>query len=212
MVHRQFSKKEAVLVGWNTFKKNWKFLIGVFLVAGIVQAFQTNIQSVMSEGQVDFQNGFFWIIGVVVQSLVQIGLVVISLKLLSDKKAYFKDLVAHYRFLLPYIAVMAIFMIISLLISRSGPFLILIFVPVLIYFGIRLQFYPYFIIDKKMGAIDSLKASYNMTKGKVWNLFLLGLMFVGIALAGFLALVVGIFVAWPVISLASAHVYKKLQG
>ncbi len=47
--------------------------------------------------------------------------------------------------------------------------LILFIIPGIILM-LRLRFFPYYIIDKNMGALDSLKESYRATKGLVWDL------------------------------------------
>jgi hypothetical protein len=36
---------------------------------------------------------------------------------------------------------------------------------------LRFSFFPFFIIDKNAGVIDSLKMSYNVTRGHLWDLF-----------------------------------------
>jgi uncharacterized membrane protein len=51
-----------------------------------------------------------------------------------------------------------------------------------------------------------------ITKGNAFNLFLFWLVLVGVSLLGFLALVVGIIVAIPVMLLACVFVYRYLEG
>lgn len=90
-------------------------------------------------------------------------------------------------------------------------FCLLLFLIPMIYFKIRWMFFPYYIVDKNAGIIDSLRLSWNATKGNFWHLFLLGLTFIGLAIVGLLALVLGIFVAIPVIAMATALVYLQLD-
>ena len=48
---------------------------------------------------------------------------------------------------------------------------------------LRLGFYHYFIVDKKMGPINSLKQSWRLTRGNAWNLFGLTIIIVLIGFA-----------------------------
>ena len=71
----------------------------------------------------------------------------------------------------------------------------------------------YFIMDKDMGPIESMKASVNVMKGNKINFFLLGLlMFV----AGMVIIVctcgVGIFIISPCFFLILACVYVTISG
>ncbi len=79
-----------------------------------------------------------------------------------------------------------------------------------IYFAIRLQFAPAFIVEENTGVIDSLKMSWNITKGNIGQLFLLWLAMMGICLVGFIVLIIGIFVAVPVIYMMYCYTFRKL--
>lgn len=50
-----------------------------------------------------------------------------------------------------------------------------------VYLSIRFQLFAYLIVDKNLGVIESLKESWRLTKGKVGNLFVLGLILIGIS-------------------------------
>jgi hypothetical protein len=68
---------------------------------------------------------------------------------------------------------------------------------------LRLRFFPYYIIDKNNGAIESLKASWHATKGLEWEI--LGLIIVSGVLAAFIP-VLGI----PVSCFMLAFAYRVL--
>lgn len=76
-----------------------------------------------------------------------------------------------------------------------------------IFLAVRLGQYQMAIIDRKLGPVEGLKASWAITKGNFWNLFLLGLASFGIAILGLLALGVGLLWAYPTIFLAMAAAY-----
>lgn len=81
-----------------------------------------------------------------------------------------------------------------------------------IHIGLRLLFTSYLIVDKNLNFVDAIDQSWNMTKGKTMDLFFWVLIAFCIALLGLIALVFGLFIALPVISLALAYLYVKLSG
>ena len=78
--------------------------------------------------------------------------------------------------------------------------------------AVGLGFSPYLVIDRAKGPIEALKESWRITKGHKWQLFLLGLVIIGINILGLLALVVGLLVSIPVSWLAITHAYRTLQA
>lgn len=76
-----------------------------------------------------------------------------------------------------------------------------------IFLAVRLSQFQFAIIDQKLGPIDGLRASWEITKGNFWNLFLLGLANFGIVILGALALGVGLLWAYPTVILATVAAY-----
>jgi hypothetical protein len=73
--------------------------------------------------------------------------------------------------------------------------------------------YQPFIVDKGLGPIEALGASWRLTQGSKGNIFLYLLLCIGVGIAGALALCVGaLLVASPVVAVANAYLYLKLQG
>ena len=81
-----------------------------------------------------------------------------------------------------------------------------------IYLAVKYQFVPYLIVDKGMDPIEAFKESGKMTDGSKWDLLLLLIVLGMIVIIGFLAFIVGSFVAIPVVMVAEAYVYKKLSS
>lgn len=75
---------------------------------------------------------------------------------------------------------------------------LLLFVIPGIYLGLRLQFFPAFIIEENAGSISSMKRSWQITQGHSGSLFLLFLAMVGIGIVGLCLFIVGIFFAIPI--------------
>jgi uncharacterized membrane protein len=80
-----------------------------------------------------------------------------------------------------------------------------------IYLALRFGQYMNAIVDRNMGIMESLSYSSSITTNNRLNLFLLALMAIAIALAGCLALVVGLIFAYPVIGLSWMVAYRWMQ-
>jgi len=78
--------------------------------------------------------------------------------------------------------------------------------------AIRLGFYQQAIVEKNLGVIDSLKYSMEITKTNglsIFGLYILGFL---IALAGLLALIVGLIWALPTVWLSQIIAFRYLHG
>jgi len=89
--------------------------------------------------------------------------------------------------------------------------MLLLIVPGL-YLASRLFFFDYFIVEKGMGPIGALGASWQLAEGNVLNVFGLLLLAGLIAGAGLLVCGIGIIVTVPPAMIAYGYAYKKLQG
>lgn len=88
---------------------------------------------------------------------------------------------------------------------------VLLIVPGIIVF-IRFAHYQSAIVEKNLSGIDALKYSWNLTRGNGLSLFGLAILTFLIAVAGLLALVVGLIVAIPVVWLAQLIAYRYLHA
>ncbi|MDL2277054.1 glycerophosphoryl diester phosphodiesterase membrane domain-containing protein [Parabacteroides sp. OttesenSCG-928-G07] len=80
-----------------------------------------------------------------------------------------------------------------------------------IYLAIRLQFFLAFIVDEDAGIIDSIKRSWEITKGAEVQLLLLALLMIGIMALGTILFVIGIFIAIPLVYMMHCYSYRKLN-
>jgi len=74
------------------------------------------------------------------------------------------------------------------------------------------QFFGYFILDKKMSAIDGIKSSFQLVNKHMGTLIAF---FIGCYIAyviGYILCGIGLIVAVPVIVIATAFMYRRLQG
>jgi hypothetical protein len=74
------------------------------------------------------------------------------------------------------------------------------------------QFFTPLLLEKGLGSVDALRASWRLTTGHKGQLCLLWLFSIALALLGLLACCVGVFVSVTIIQLAHVWVYLKLTG
>ncbi len=236
----KFSPTEAISFGWDLFKKNVPFMLGI---AGILVVMQlifyvlakmivptppslNNYSTTM-----DYSNLGSYFAGSsllsfvfdVISFLVTLGIVKAIINLVDSGKGNLNDVLLpfkHPKILFNYILagiVLFVALVVALIpITIVGILTIgigfLIGIPLLIWVGIRIGFFIYFIIDKEAGPIESLKQSWAATKGNVVNLILFYLLSTGVIVLGAIALVVGLLVAIPVVMVAQAYVYRRLAS
>lgn len=199
---KSFSIKEAVRFGWETFKNNVGFFIGIIMIVGIVNF----VPGFFAEA-VKKQNPILALIinlaSSVLAMIIEMGIIKIVLKFCDYEKPDFNDLFSC----VPLFFKFAVAALLYGLIIFAG--FILLIVPGIIW-GIQFGFAKYAIIDKNFGPIVALKKSSVITKGEKWDLFKFSLLLIGLNILGILCLLIGLFVTIPVSSVAAAFVYRKL--
>ena len=206
MAEKKFSKKEAISFGWKATKKNLLFficfLISTLVILGILQWIQNSEECSM------YTIIFCFAISILVwlaEILVSMMTIKTGLRLCDAEKITVADI-----FKLSWSAVFN-YIIASFLyglIVVAGT--ILLIVPGIIW-AIKYGFYGYLILDKGMGPIAAIKRSGAITKGSIWNLYLLFLLIALINMAGALAVLLGLFISIPITIIANAYVYRKLE-
>jgi uncharacterized membrane protein len=197
-----FSIKEAFNLGYRKTLANFWFLAGIVLVSSLLVGLpQIIYQIIYGEEHMNFGVSLItFILGL----LIGLGQIKIALTLTDDSRATWADLFNNYL-LVPY------YFIASLLVAiLMGIGLILFIIPGL-YIGIRLIFFPYFLVDKKVGPIESIKQSMAVTKSEVWNLLGLALSSIILLALGLLAFGIGLIFVLPIIMIAWAQTYRSLE-
>jgi uncharacterized membrane protein len=73
--------------------------------------------------------------------------------------------------------------------------------------------YQYLVVDQGLSGVDALKKSWEMTQGHKLNIFIYGLLAIGVVIAGYIACFVGaLLVSAPVLVLAAAYIYLCIKG
>lgn len=197
-----FSKKEAIKFGFEVARKNITFFLTVFVIWAIVTIISSVIQGFLNSNKQFLLSFIFTLFMWVVNAIISMGIISIALKFTDNKKPELRE-IYYTKKVFNYILASIIRNIIII-------FGFVLFIIPGIIFSIKLQYCEYLIVDKKLDAVDSLKESWEMTKGVKWNLFLLGLILGLINILGFLALLVGLLVTVPLSMVANAYVYRKL--
>lgn len=203
MTKKKFLIDEAIQFGWQTMKKNFFFFVGILLFIIAIQLLPvilTNIDFLAS----DIAYIIIYLLLTFFGIIVGMGVIKILLNFCDNKKNNFSILFSQYRLFFIYLLTTIIYFIIVLL----G--LILFIIPG-IYLGIRFAFFEYFIIDKKMGVIKSLKESWRATKGNFWGLFAFSVVSLTINILGAFVLLLGLFVTIPITMIAWVFIYRRLS-
>jgi hypothetical protein len=80
-----------------------------------------------------------------------------------------------------------------------------------IVFGFLAQYTLYFVVDRKMSAIDGLKASFSFTTSHLGDTVVFYLLAIVVLIVGAILCGVGLLVAIPIVLLGTAYTYRRLQ-
>lgn len=201
-----FTANDAIKYGWKTTTGRFWFFAGVFVTVWGVQFFATQLVDSLKSDQEGLAN-LIMLISWVLQTGLSLGTYTIILRTVTGHKPEYKELFSKFEpmFLLKYFVSSLLVGIICLI-----GFLLLI-IPGFI-FAIRLGFFSYLMIDKKLGPVEAIKESWNLTKGHMKELASLLLFVIGINILGFALFFVGLIVTVPLSMLASGYVYHKLTA
>lgn len=214
IMDKTFSIKEALSFGWGTYKKDPIRWTAVFLGAPLALGVASELLSfvfVQASIQANAAEPVFMIVGVVISILtavagivLQVGIIKIALAAVDGTPWHWKDLYQHYNrfrdFLLSNI-LYGLAVVVGL---------ILLIIPGIVV-AVALGVFHYALVDKKAGPLEALKQSRALTKGARWKLFLFTIVSFLVTIAGLAAVVIGLLVAIPVMTLAGAWVYRQLE-
>lgn len=194
MAGHDFSKGEAIRFGWKTARENLGLMVMsliIIMAIGIMPAVASNNWVVMV---------VTWVFDIVVG----MGLVRMTLRFVDGDKGELVDLFSPIP-LIPNYLIASIVVCIGV----SVGFLLLI-IPG-IYLAVRWYLFPWVLVDKGVGPFEALRQSWEMTRGSVWNLFLLGFLLCFINILGMMALLIGLLVTIPLSVVAVGYAYRSLE-
>ena len=202
-MEKTFSVKQAIGFAWDKFWSRWKFYVAVFVATFVVSAIVSGLASLAEESIV--WSALTSILSIIVQMVISIGLITVLVKSARDQSIQWSDMWVNKGLFLKFLGVSILYQLIVLV----G--LIFLIIPG-IYLALRYQYAQYIIVDDKGISIGkAFKRSAEMTKSIKWRILWLGIVTIGVALLGLLALGVGLLVAIPVAALAHLFVYVYVR-
>jgi hypothetical protein len=133
------------------------------------------------------------------------GIVNFSLKVARGQPYQFSDLFGGGRF---FLSMFAAALLIGIAVQIGGIFLLIPGVILSLGFSVT----PWVIVDRGLGPIEGMKASWELTDGHKGTIFIFNLIAFGLSLAGVCACFVGTLVVVPILCIAHAYIYLKLSG
>jgi hypothetical protein len=204
MATKEFQFGEPLTFGWETFKKNALFLIGLTVAVGVISGV---IESADEYAGVEstYISFVLWVIALLVNGVLEMGLIRINLKFRDGITPEFGDLFSLVGLVLQY----AVAAVLYGLMVVGG---LILFIFPGIYLATRFCFFGYYIVEGHTDPFDALRRSSKLTEGVRMDLFLFGVMIAGLNILGILCLFVGLLVTVPVSRLAVAHDFRHLQA
>jgi len=195
---------DALRFAWEGTKKNFWFLLGLFVLFYVVQ-FGSSLFLIMVLGErSEWASLVNMLISGVANVILGTGSAALALKICDNQKPKLGDFICEGRVLGFYF--LSLLILTPLLVIG---FILLIFPGV--YLAVRLGQTTYFIVEQKDNPIDALQKSWAVTQGRVGELIVYYLALFGIVLGGFLLFLVGVIPAWFVAMISSAYVYRVLS-
>jgi uncharacterized membrane protein len=200
---KSFSINEALSFGWEAFKARFGFFIGLVLLFGVLTIIPQFI--VKSVGDVVWLTVILAIAAQLFQYFLAVGMIKTMLSIVDGGQPEIGELFSGGPVFVPYVLG-------SILYGIAVGLGILLLVLPGIYISLAFALYGYVIIDKGLGPIEALKASYAITKGVMWKLLGFFLLISLLNVVGALLVGLGLLITAPVSVVAIAYVYRQLSS
>ena len=193
--------------GWDTMKK---YFLDLFLVSAIVGAILIPLGMISSLDGKETAGGvllqiFSFAYWILLLSPILFGAAFLFLNAVRGRAIEVKDMFLVFE---DYLNVVLAGLLKATIIGIG---VVLLLVPGII-FACRLAFVRYLVMDRKVEPVAAVKESWRLTQGHAWDIFLMGLLAVPIAIAGLICFGVGIIPAVMWIRSAFASMYYAVTG
>lgn len=198
---KTISTKQILKTAWEHTKTHFWFLWGLFAIIGVV----TIVLSISLDAYEE--NAIAVIVLMIAQMLIgiifQIGVCRILLNLSVGRTVEYGQLIGNSQYLVRFFLATLLYS----LIVTVGTLLLLI--PGIIW-SLKYSQWPYLMVEKNMGVLESLKKSGEITYGAKMDMFVLMLALAGIMLISVIPLGLGLIVTIPLSTLVPVFVYREL--
>ena len=201
VMEHHFSIDEALRFGWHKTRQHSSLVFKIVLTLLAVQVAIALVQKVLAGTAIGL---LAYLVLLALSILLGIGSTRVALLLAQGSPARYQDLMPPLRLIWPYIAAS----ILTALCVVGG--LILLVIPGF-WIALRLSMARFEIIDGA-GIGESLRKSWQLTRGHIWHLLALVFVLVLINIIGAILLMVGLLITIPVSLFSYAHVYLKLKN
>ncbi|MGK5593986.1 MAG: hypothetical protein ACSNEK_01330 [Parachlamydiaceae bacterium] len=202
MVENRFTIKEVLGVGWEGWKAHWPKWVAIIAITVFLTALPNVIESLLGMG---FFSSLLQLAAILLGPYASLGITNVTLKIVQKEQVELVDFFDTF----PYFVRFLLGQVLYYLGVCLGFFLFII--PGVI-FGLKFYLYPYFIIEKNFGVIESFKASNKVVYGSKEKLCWFTIIAYLLNALGALCLLFGLFVTVPVIAIAQAAIYKILTS
>jgi uncharacterized membrane protein len=185
------------------YKKYASFVIGImitYFVLGIVPQIYISFYAPKNPTA---QSDIVGIIVLAIRLVLTLGFTKVMFYLVADRQVEVSDLINNGRIFFSYVAAWFLYYV-AVIIG------LLLFIIPGIYVAIRLQFYPYYIIDEGDFAFEALRKSWYATEGYLPELIVFGACFLLVNFIG-VVFIIGIIFTYPLCSMAQAVIYEGLS-
>lgn len=207
---KAFPRKEFMGTVWPLVKKYWWQFVGILLIQqglvnlpGIIADVARTAYKLSEEEPLTAL--FDLIVTTVLGVILQAGLVGIALQVIAGNAPRLGDLFSQWKLFWRYLGASILYGLMTV----GG--LLLLIVPGMIW-SLKFSLWPYFMVEKNVGIIESLKMSSRATAGYKGSLFVLYIYLGALTLLGMAALFLGLFVTTPIALLTLAYAYHKMSG
>lgn len=200
MDHKAFSDGAMLKIGWNKTKEHLGILIGVTLLSFVIIIIPQLISGFIDNGIISF---LLFLVYIFLAVFLGIGLIRIVIAIADDKEPEFALLFSGMDVFFKYLGTTILYGLIVFV-----GFLLLIFPGVI--WSIKFMFAPWLAVDQKLGPMEALKKSAEMTNGMKWDLLGFQAVTMVVSIIGMLALYIGMLFTTPLVMIATAAVYRHL--
>lgn len=204
------SIEKALSVGWQCTKREFVPLLVVMIVSWLIPLFLGFFFCLLGfaipKDQPILAISFTLITSLVsalVAAVMDLGMINVLIKVLDGGTAKVSDLFSANHLFLKYVMGQFCF---NFLMLWGFIFLI---IPGLIV-SLFMQFYTYFIVDKNLGPIEALRASWIVCRGGRINVVLLMLIFSAMRGLGAMLFIIGLVPVHMIVVLATTELYRQL--
>lgn len=198
--------KSSLSYGWETMKRHFLHLLLIVIVCGIVQM---PLQILHKDGLgnvstlkilLEFLALVYWLLFFPV---INYSANLLFIQAVRNESLDLKNIIIGFK---NYLNIILVHLFVTALIGIA--FIALIIPGIIV--ACRLAFVSYLVMDKDLGPIAAVEASWRMTRGHGWRIFLLGLTSIPIALGGLVLCIVGVLPATIWIKASFASLYQAV--